>query len=140
MHLLQLAVWLFLYLLTTAITVFCITLSSIQALFNSLTFLHYISIIYYTYKSIKNVIKTKYQHSLSHSLMSALSWCRAPMEICLISGLSKSCIKEVEMCLQADMQAVWATLPCKRHRESESERDEVSKAPSANYRRLWIRT
>lgn len=50
-------------------------------------------------------------HSLSHSLTSVWIWCRAPMEICRTSGSSSSCIREVEMCLQADMQAVWATLP-----------------------------
>lgn len=35
------------------------------------------------------------------------------MEICLTSGSSRSCMREVEMCLQADIQAVWATLPWK---------------------------
>lgn len=55
----------------------------------------------------------KVQVSPSHSLTSMWSWCRAPMEICLTSGSSRSCMREVEMCLQADIQAVWATLPWK---------------------------
>lgn len=57
--------------------------------------------------------------SLSHSTMSVWSWYRAPMEICLTSGSSRSCIREVEMCLQADMQAVWATFPYRTHTYAE---------------------
>lgn len=80
------------------------------------------AIISCIYKKSQYKIKTRYQHLLSHSLTSALSCCRAPMEICLISGSIKSCIKEVEMCLQVDMQAVCATLPCEEERAQEKQK------------------
>lgn len=36
----------------------------------------------------------------------------APMLICFSSVSSSICIRDVDRCLQADMQAVCATLPC----------------------------
>lgn len=42
----------------------------------------------------------------------------APMLICLSSVSSSICISDVDRCLQADIQAVWATLPW---REKETE-------------------
>lgn len=36
----------------------------------------------------------------------------APMLICFNSLSSSICIKDVDRCWQADMQAVWATFPC----------------------------
>lgn len=76
---------------------------------------------------LKNLCQNKKKkqerwHSLSHSLTSVLSWCRAPIEICRTSGSSRSCVSEVEMCLHADMQAVWATLPWKWEEERERTR------------------
>lgn len=47
----------------------------------------------------------------SHSLTSKLNCCSAPRVSCLTSASSKSCIKDVAKCLQADIHAVWATFP-----------------------------
>lgn len=39
----------------------------------------------------------------------------APMLICLSSVSRSICISDVDRCLQADIQAVWATLPCREN-------------------------
>ena len=46
-----------------------------------------------------------------HSLTSKLTCCNASKMSCRTSASSKSCIKEVAKCLQADIHAVWATFP-----------------------------
>lgn len=48
---------------------------------------------------------------LSHSPTSTLNCCRAPIDTCLTSDSNSSWSREVDRCLQADMHAVWATLP-----------------------------
>ena len=46
-----------------------------------------------------------------HSLTSKLNCCNVSKVSCRSSASSKSCIKEVAKCLQADIHAVWATFP-----------------------------
>lgn len=47
----------------------------------------------------------------SHCMTSRLNCWTAPMLICFNSLSSSICIKDVDRCWQADMQAVWATFP-----------------------------
>ena len=68
-----------------------------------------------------NYITIKIYFNLhSHWMTSKLNCWMAPILICLSSVSSSICISEVDRCLQADIQAVWATLPC-RQRDSEKE-------------------
>lgn len=52
-------------------------------------------------------------HLHSHWMTSKLNCWRAPILICLSSVSRSICISDVERCLHADIQAVWATLPCR---------------------------
>lgn len=50
-------------------------------------------------------------YSHSHWITSKLNCWIAPILICLSSVSRSICISDVDRCLQADIQAVWATLP-----------------------------
>lgn len=65
----------------------------------------------FNYRFVEKACELAGVYLHSHCMTSRLNCCTAPMLICFNSLSRSICIKDVDRCWQADMQAVWATFP-----------------------------
>lgn len=73
----------------------------------------------------------------SHWMTSKLNCWMAPILICLSSVSSSICISDVDRCLQADIQAVWATLPCREGQWGGRTRNETEEERMQKKKERW---